>query len=96
MPRTRSIGRVRMQRWGFAVQVLLGALVAGSCSEPTVETNPVVTMELTPPTTSVRAGGTITLVARPLDAEGNTVDGGTITWSSSNATVATVSSAETR
>lgn len=71
--------------------VLVGMLLATACSEPTVAANPVVTVELTPPVTSVRAGSTVTLVAQPRDADGKPVEVASIAWSSSNTAVASVS-----
>ena len=83
--------RMSARRWKLGLPIL-GMLVAGSCKEPTVAANPVETMELTPPTVSVRAGGTVTLAATPTGVDGNPVEGGPIVWSSSNVTIATVSS----
>jgi uncharacterized protein YjdB len=71
--------------------VLAAVTIFWSCTSTTVESNPVASVELTPPTSSVRAGGTVTLVAKPKDAAGNAVDVRVIAWSSSNKTVATVS-----
>lgn len=74
---------------GFSI--FIGALFATSCRDATVAVSPVASLELTPPTASVRAGATVTLVARPLDANGNVVDVRTIVYSSSNRSIATVS-----
>jgi uncharacterized protein YjdB len=74
-----------------AALLMLG--VTGSCTENTVEPDLVASMQLTPPTSTVRAGATVTLVARPLDANGALVSVRSVTWSSSNTAVATVSSA---
>ena len=71
---------------------LLGALLGNSCTQATVELSPVASVALTPTTASVRAGSTVTLVARPLDATGGLVDVRSIAWSSSNKSIATVSS----
>jgi len=71
--------------------LLVGALNA--CADATVEPNPVASVVVTPPVSNVQAGATITLIARALDADGGTVNVRSISWSSSNASVATVSSA---
>ncbi|MBL0170615.1 MAG: Ig-like domain-containing protein [Gemmatimonadaceae bacterium] len=73
------------------LSAILSAVLITSCTQATVEVNPVASVELTPPTASVRAGSTVTLVARPLNAAGGTVDARTIAWSSSNKSIATVS-----
>ncbi len=72
---------------------LLFVMTTGSCTENTVEPDLVASMQLTPPTSTVRAGGTVTLVAQPLDANGAPVSVRSVTWSSNNTAVATVSSA---
>jgi len=75
------------------IHALIAALTIGSaCAEPTVESSTVATVELSPATTSVQAGATVTLTARALDAGGERVNVGELRWSSSNTTVATVSS----
>src|SRR5207247_320325 len=53
---------------------------------------PVATVDVTPPSASVQAGQTVQLTATPKDAGGNPLSGRTVTWSSSNTSVATVSS----
>jgi uncharacterized protein YjdB len=68
---------------------LIGALT--SCADATVTPTRVASITLTPPTTTVAAGGTVTLAARPLDANGASVDVPLITWSTNNPAVATVS-----
>lgn len=89
-------GRIRSLylRWPRIVaSSAVGALcVLGSCSESAVNPIAVASIELTPSATSVRAGSSTTLVARPLDASGRTVDVGAISWSSSDKSLATVSS----
>lgn len=76
----------------FGVALACTTLAQSACTEPTVSENNVASVEVTPPTASVRAGATLTLVARPVDGEGNAVDVRAIAWSSSNKAVATVSS----
>lgn len=46
-----------------------------------------------PGTASVVPGGTVTLTATPRDAGGAALQGRTVTWATSNATIASVSSA---
>src|SRR5438094_367048 len=60
-------------------------------SSITVTNVPVATVEVTPPSASVQAGQTVQLTATPRDADGAPLSGRTVTWSSSNTAVATVS-----
>src|SRR5207248_368282 len=60
-------------------------------SSITVTTVPVATVDVTPPSASVQAGQTVQLTGTPRDAGGNPLSGRTVTWSSSNTSVATVS-----
>lgn len=64
----------------------------GVCNFAGGETGEIVSLTIDPAADTVHVGGTITLVARPLDADGNAVPA-TITWSSSGDTIATVSDA---
>ncbi len=57
----------------------------------TVTEVPIASIALNPATATVTAGATVTLAATVLDAKGNTLTGRTLTWSSSNSAVATVS-----
>src|SRR5213079_104922 len=57
----------------------------------TVTPVPVASVEVTPATASVQAGQTVQLTATPKDANGAPLSGRTVTWSSSNPAVATVS-----
>src|SRR6266480_1361381 len=56
-----------------------------------VTTVPVATVDLTPATATVQAGQTVQLTATPKDSNGNALSGRTVTWTSSNNSVATVS-----
>src|SRR5205823_6271995 len=58
----------------------------------TAVTVPVATVTVSPAPASVPAGQTAQLTATPKDASGNSLTGRTITWASSNTSVATVSS----
>jgi uncharacterized protein YjdB len=72
------------------------ATVAGISANVTVTVNapapvPVATISLSPTSVSVVAGSTAQIAATPRDAQGNALVGRTITWASSNAAVASVS-----
>lgn len=58
----------------------------------TVSARPVTSVRVTPPTTTVVAGSTASLAAQGLDVGGTAVTGRPVLWSSSNASIATVSS----
>src|SRR5207302_10204921 len=58
----------------------------------TVVHMPVATVTVAPATASVQVGLTVQLTATTKDANGNTLTGRTVTWSSGNTGVATVSS----
>ena len=58
----------------------------------TVTLVPVASVDVTPSTTSVTQGSTAQLTATPRDALGNELSGRSVTWSSNNNAVATVSS----
>src|SRR5438094_582144 len=62
------------------------ASVAVVCPPPAVAS-----VDVTPPSASVQAGQTVQLTATPKDANGAPLSGRTVTWSSSNTSVATVS-----
>lgn len=80
---------LRTRRW---LTALLLCVAAPSCVETTVESDTVATVEITPPTASVQAGAVVTLRARALDTDGAVVNVGAVAWSSSNTSLATVSS----
>src|SRR3989440_216943 len=61
-------------------------------SSITVTDIPVATVSVSPPTASIQPGQTVQLTATLKDASGNTLSGRTVTWSSNNTSVATVSS----
>src|SRR5437660_3714475 len=60
-------------------------------SSVTVTNVPVATVDVSPPSASVQAGQTVQLTATPRDAGGNPLSGRTVTWSSSNTSIAAVS-----
>jgi len=90
---TRPVAPSGRQRARLHARVLMLLVLAhGACTDTAVDPITVASVELTPPAITVRAGNSVTLAARPLDAAGNAVDVRTILWSSSNAALATVSS----
>src|SRR5204863_431992 len=56
-----------------------------------VTTVSVATVDLNPATATVQVGQTVQLTATPKDSNGNALSGRTVTWTSSNTSVATVS-----
>src|SRR5439155_9078696 len=52
---------------------------------------PVASVAVSPPTPSLPVGGTVQLTAAPQDSAGNALSGRTVTWATSDATVASVS-----
>ena len=58
----------------------------------TVTSVPVASVTVSPPSASVGVGQTVQLTATPKDANGNTLPGRVVTWSSGNTAAATVSS----
>jgi len=71
----------------FIILISLAAACGGS-SAPA----PVASVSVTPPVASVAAGATVSFSATLKDAHGN-VTSGAVTWTSSDATIATVSAA---
>lgn len=82
--------RIRIASAHVMAAVLLFVL---ACAEPTVSDLTIDAVELTPASPTVRAGATVALSARARDAGGSTVPVSPFAWSSSNASVATVSPA---
>ncbi|MDQ6611715.1 MAG: Ig-like domain-containing protein, partial [Gemmatimonadota bacterium] len=71
---------------------LVAALAGTACGDSTAPTGiTVASLEVTAPTLTIRAGNTLTLTASVHDAAGKAIDNVPVTWSSSNAAVATVS-----
>jgi uncharacterized protein YjdB len=62
------------------------------CSGSTEPPPPVASVVVTPPTSTITAGQTAQLTAATRDAQGGNLAGRTVTWSSTNNAVATVSS----
>src|SRR5258708_7710606 len=79
----------RLQEFGgFAFIVMLGACGGGYTTSPGGRA--VATVSVPPPSTSVVVGGTMQLTAAAADANGMAVTGLPVTWTSSNASVASV------
>src|SRR2546428_818630 len=83
---------------GQATGVAVGAATLTATSEGksgtaaiTVATVPVASVTVSPATASVQVGQTVPLAATPKDANGNSLSGRTIAWSSGSPAVATVS-----
>ena len=83
---------------GFVTGVTVGAATITATSEGksgtaalTVTNVPVASVTVSPASASVPAGQTVQLTATLKDANGNTLTGRTVTWSSDNTAVATVS-----
>lgn len=76
-----------MRNW---LVLMLGVAACGGDenSEPSA---PVATVAVTPATSNIPIGGEVQLQASTLDANGGTLTGRQITWTSSDATIATVS-----
>ena len=88
---TRS-NRRSSARASLVTMALIGALGANACGDSIATTSTVVAaVEVTAPSTSIRAGNTLTLTASARDANGKLIENVPITWSSSNSAIATVS-----
>jgi len=71
----------------MAIASLLAACTGDNAGPP----KPVVSVAVTPLTAPLPVGTTLQLTATPKDGQGNALSGRTITWSSSDSAVATVS-----
>ena len=79
----RSVARL-------AVRTLLLVAPIASCGESTAVTVDVARIEVSPATTTVQAGGSLTLTARALDGDGNVIGAPVLRWSSNDNSIATV------
>ena len=86
-----STGRVSALKIG-TVTITASSEGKSGTATVTVTPPPVATVNVTPSSATVAVGQTTTLQAQTLDASGAAVTGRVITWSTSNAGVATVSS----
>ena len=72
--------------------VLSAVLLAGCSSSGTTTSTPTVAaVSVSPASSSIAPGNTVQLAASPKDGSGSPVGGQTVTWSSANASVASVS-----
>ena len=83
---------------GFMPRGLLGAtaiafLVACAEDEPVTGPRTVASVAVTPPTSAIVIGETVSLAATAKDASGSVIVGRALQWTTSNASIATVSSA---
>src|SRR5439155_13027236 len=88
----------RVSRSGLVTGVAPGSATMTATSEGksntaaiTVTTLPVASVAISPATASLAVGQTVQLTATPQDSAGTTLTGRTVTWASSNPSVATVS-----
>jgi uncharacterized protein YjdB len=79
-------------RWSVRMIATWCVLHLLACADPIISDRAIDTVELTPPSPTLSAGETVTMVARARDANGSTIAVSPLTWSSSDASVATVSS----
>lgn len=79
----RSVARL-------AVRTLLLVAPIASCGESTAVTVDVARIEVSPSSTTVQAGGSLTLTARALDVDGNVIGAPVLRWSSNDNSIATV------
>jgi len=86
-----SAGRVTAIKVGTATITASSDGKSGTATV-TVTAAPVATVTVTPATASLTVGQTTTLAAETRDANGTVLTGRQVTWSTSNASVATVSS----
>ena len=82
-----------MHQWRHAMTRLcaLSMLLVLGCAEPTVRDAFIDAVDVSPASLTLRAGATVALAVRVRDANGNSVLVSPLAWSTSNASVATVS-----
>ncbi len=73
-----------------SVQIAASANGVSGIAAISVLPRPVAAVSVSPPTVTLKVGGTVHLVALLTDADGNPLTGRVVTWSSSDPTVATV------
>jgi len=89
-----STGLVTGQGAGSAtITATTGSVSGGASVAVQALAAPVATVSMNPTTASMVTGDTLTITATPRDSTGTALGGRTITWSSSNTSVAKVSSA---
>lgn len=87
--RVRSLASRRFTRRSVTACLTVLAACSGGSEPPP----PVASVVVTPGSSSLSPGGTVQLSAAPRDAQGNTLTDRVITWSSTNASIASVSGA---
>ncbi len=87
----RATGLVTGVSPGTATVVAIDSLSGHAASTTVTVVVPVAAVTVSPPTSTLAIGGTQQLTASAVDAAGLPLTGRPVTWSSSNATVATVS-----
>ena len=85
-----AAGLVTGQALGGPVTITATSEGTSGTSSITVSTTPVASVTVTPASASVQVDATVQLTATPKDGNGNPLTGRTVTWQTSNATVATV------
>jgi hypothetical protein len=77
----------------YAATFIAMTLASGGCDSPTASPPAVASVAITPTSASVVMGQTTTLVATPRGPSGETLADRTVSWSSSNTAIATVTTA---
>lgn len=96
-PRTSAVSAIAALRSGRRLAIAVGLLLLGACGgggedpPPLLQPPKVATVRLTPTAAAVDIGATTQLAAAAVDALGATLPGRTITWSSQQPAIATVS-----
>ncbi|MEX2284962.1 MAG: Ig-like domain-containing protein [Gemmatimonadota bacterium] len=90
---TAQITMVNPTPGGGVSNALTFRIGSGTNPPPPPSPTPVATVTVTPSSSSLQPGGSVQLTATTLDAQGNTLTGRTIAWSTSNSGVSTVSTA---
>jgi uncharacterized protein YjdB len=86
-------GLVTGQAAGGPVTITASSEGKSGSSAVTVIPIPVASVDVTPAAASIALNGTVQLTATPKDANGNPLTGRTVTWQTSDATIATVDAA---
>jgi uncharacterized protein YjdB len=87
----RSTGLVTAVAPGTATVVAIDSLSGQAANTTVTVVAPVATVSVSPSSSTLAIGGTVQLIASAFDGGGAPLTGRPVTWSSSNATVATVS-----
>ena len=87
LPHRRSLRLIALA----ALAVAAGVVACERTTTPIGPPAAVASVDLTPPSATVQVGQTVQLTAIPRDANGNALSDRTVTWTSSNTSVAAVS-----